>query len=96
MTIENDRRLTRPRISVGSMIGFGTLISTSLVGIVGAAMWVGGLDRTVSDLAARVERDSRDNAAFVTEMRATLLTISGQVTQARLDIAGKPNATRRR
>lgn len=88
----------RPRISVGSMIGFSTVGLSFLVGTASSMLWLGGLDRTVTDLKERVDKADRDNAAFTVEMRNVLKEASKSIADLSVEVARteSPNATHRR
>ena len=54
-----DRRLARPKISIGSITGFFTV----LIAITTATLWLGNLNRWIDDTVLRMDRLERDNGA---------------------------------
>ncbi len=93
---EVDRRFNRPRQSVGSIIGFATLGVTLLVAVITATLWIGGLDRSVTDMRDRMDKVDRENTAFIGEMRATFRDVTKSLNDLQLEFARQPNVPPRR
>lgn len=92
--LNGDRRHSRPPISIGSIVGFTTVGVTVLIAVFASTLWLGGLDRSVSDTSARMDRLERDSAAFQNDMRTNLLTISQQLVLVQIQLAKIPGEGR--
>lgn len=85
---------------MGSIIGFGALGATVLASILAFTLWLGGLDRGVSDTTSRMDRMERDSADFQKELRSNISTVQQQINLVNVLLAkqlpDKPDATLRR
>ncbi len=90
----------RPRQSIGSIIGFIALGVTALASILAFTLWLGGLDRGVSDNTSRMDRLERDSSDFQKELRTSISTVQQQINLVNVLLAkqlpDKPNAALRR
>lgn len=87
----HDRRAGRPRQAMGSIIGFATIGIAFLTAMCTATVWVGSLDRSVSDMKERLDKNERENAAFTAEMRSTFRDVTNTLRDVQLEVARQPN-----